>query len=108
GATAALIALDPIDTPWLQQTAFQQTPAIRRFNRVLSGRNTALGIAALPVSFFVAGLVRNNSRASYANQTALLAGEAVANAEILAIIMKDVDRRMRPSEVGPNGDFTAT
>ncbi|HXP83811.1 MAG TPA: phosphatase PAP2 family protein [Bryobacteraceae bacterium] len=105
GATAALIALDPIDTPYFQRTSFQQAPAVHRFNHVLSGTNTALAIAAVPVSFYVTGLVRKDS---YASQTALLAGEAVANAEIVALVMKDVDRRMRPSEVGPNGNFSDT
>jgi membrane-associated phospholipid phosphatase len=105
GATAALIALDSTDTPYFQQTSFQQAPAVHRFNHVLSGTNTVLAIAAAPVSFYVAGLVRNDS---YASQTALLAGEAVANAEIIALVMKDLDRRMRPSEVGPNGNFSDT
>jgi membrane-associated phospholipid phosphatase len=105
GATAALIALDPIDTPYFQRTSFQQTPAIHGFNHVLSGANTALAIAVVPVSFYVAGLVRKDS---YASQTALLAGEAVANAEIVALVMKDVDRRTRPSELGPNGDLSGS
>ena len=103
GATAALIALDPVDTPYFQRASFQQTPAIRGLNHVLSGTNTGLAIAVVPVSFYVAGLVRKDS---YASQTALLAGEAVANAEIVTIAMKDVNRRMLPSEVGPNGDIS--
>lgn len=105
GVTAALIALDPLDTPWIQQAGFQQMRASRALNRILSGRNTALAIAAIPLSFCIAGLLR---RDPYAAETALLAGEAIAGAEIVSTFMKDVDRRMRPSEVGPAGDFTAT
>jgi membrane-associated phospholipid phosphatase len=70
---------------------------------ILSGSNTALLIAAVPVSFYVAGLVHKDS---YASNTALLAGEAVLNAEIVTTVMKDIDRRLRPREIGPNGDFS--
>jgi len=103
--TAALIALDPVDAPWFQQAVFRDTPAMRRLNRILSGGNMALLINAVPLGFFVGGLLRRNP---YAWQSGLLAGEAAANAEIVAIAMKHIDRRMRPIEVGPKGDFTRT
>ena len=48
GVTAALIALDPVDTPPLQRSSFQQSPAIHGLNHVLSGVNTGLAIAAVP------------------------------------------------------------
>jgi membrane-associated phospholipid phosphatase len=105
GVTAGLIALDPVDTPLFQRTSFQQNSTVHGINRVLSGNNTGLLIAAVPIGFYIAGLVHKDS---YASNTALLAGEAVVNAEIVSIVMKDIDRRMRPSEVGPNGDFTNT
>ena len=105
GATASLIALDPVDTPLFQRISFQQNSTVHGINRVLSGNNTGLLIAAVPIAFYMAGLARKDS---YASNTALLAGEAVVNAEIVSIIMKDIDRRMRPSEVRPNGDFTNT
>jgi membrane-associated phospholipid phosphatase len=105
GATAALIALDPVYTPCLQQPEFQELPAVRALNHILSGGNMARLINAVPLGVFVGGLVCRNSRAW---QTALLAGEAAANAEIIAIAMKHADRRMRPIEVGPNGDFSHT
>jgi membrane-associated phospholipid phosphatase len=105
GATAALIALDPLDTPWLQQSAFQNLPAVRAANETLSGRNMAIAINAAPLVLFIGGLICRNT---YAWQTGLLAAEAAANAEILAISMKHADRRMRPIEVGPDGDFLHT
>lgn len=105
GTTAALIALDPYDTPYLQQTVFQERPAIRALNGILSGRNMALLINAVPLGFFIGGLVGRNS---YAWQTGLLAGEAAADAEIIAIAMKHMNRRMRPIAVGPAGDFKRT
>jgi membrane-associated phospholipid phosphatase len=100
-----MIALDPYDTPYFQRASFQQTPAVREFNRIVSGRNAALAIAAVPVSFYLAGLVRKDP---HARQTALLAGEAIANAEIVAAAMKKAGRRMRPSAVAPGGDFADT
>ena len=36
----------------------------------------------------------------------MLAGEAVLNAEIVTIALKDMDLRMRPSEIGPNGNYS--
>jgi membrane-associated phospholipid phosphatase len=105
GATAGLMALDPTDTRLVQRVSFQQTPVIHGINRVLSGTNTGVLIAAVPISFYLAGLARKDS---YARQTALLAGEAVANAEIVTIAIKDIDLRMRPSEIGPNGNFSNT
>ncbi len=105
GATAGLIALDPHDTPCFHRASFQQAPAVREFNRIVSGRNAALAIAAVPVSFYAAGVLKKNS---YASQTALLAGEAIANGEIVAAVMKTVNRRLRPGLVGPGGDYSDT
>jgi PAP2 superfamily len=105
GATAGLVALDPTDTPLFQRASFQRTPVVHGINRVLSGTNSAFLIAAVPVSFYLAGLARKDS---YASQTALLAGEAVANAEIVTIAIKDIDLRMSPREVEPNGNFSHT
>ena len=99
-ATAALVALDPHDTP-----CFRRTSSFTGFNNALGGRNTILGMAVFPASFYVAGLVRKDS---YAEHTALLAGEAVADTEILATLMKDAGRRLRPSDISPNGNFSDT
>lgn len=105
GATAALIALDPIVTPVLQQSAFQDTPAVRRINHMLSGRHTAIAINAVWSLCWIGGLIRRNA---YAGRTGLLAGEAALDAQIVAITMKHADRRMRPIEVGTSGDFART
>jgi membrane-associated phospholipid phosphatase len=99
-ATAGLVALDPHDTPY-----FRRTTSFGDFNRTFSGRNTALATALVPLSAYAVGLAR---RDSYAQQTALLAGEAVADAEILTLVMKNVDRRLRPVEIPPDGDFAHT
>jgi membrane-associated phospholipid phosphatase len=99
-ATAGLVALDPHDTPY-----FRRTDSFHGFNRVASGRNAALANAIFPLSFYAVGLAREDK---YAQNTALLAGEAVADAQLLTFIMKNVDRRLRPIEVPPDGDFSHT
>ena len=103
GVTAGLVALDPTDTPLFQKVSYQQNPVVHGINHVLSGTDTGLLMAAVPISFYVVGLVHKDS---YASNSALLAGEAVVNAEIVAIAMKDITRRLTPGEVGPNGDFS--
>jgi membrane-associated phospholipid phosphatase len=105
GATGALIAIEPRYVRWLQRPAYQNQPVVRAANRLLTAGKMALLINAIPWSFYVGGFLFRNS---YAWRTGLLAGEAAANAEIVAIAMKHVDRRMRPIEVGPDGDFTRT
>ena len=100
GATAALVALDPHDAPY-----FRRTTTFNQFNKVFSGRNMAAGTAAFPLSFYALALAR---RDVYGQHTSLLAGEAVADAEILATIMKNIDRRLRPSDIRPYGDFSDT
>lgn len=98
GATTALIALDPIfysrsKLPWLQTTGPRSTATVRRFNQVLSGRNTALAINSVPVSSQIYGSICGNS---YARQTGSLANEAAANAQK----RRDADETRRSSH-GP-------
>lgn len=93
--TAGLVAADP----WTDKP-FKNTTAFHGYNSVFSGTNTSLAIAAVPVSLYAIGLWR---RDSYAQNTALLTGEAVADSEILATVLKTADRRLRPSGVG-NGN----
>lgn len=95
--TAGLIALDSSDTPY-----FRRTTSFRRFNSALSSRNTAYGLIAAPAALYTVGLFHKDS---YATKTALLAGEAVADAEIVATAMQLVDRRRRPRDIAPNGSF---
>ena len=97
-AVGALVALDAYDTPY-----FRRTSAFSGFNRSLSGRNTALAITLVPVSFYALGQVRKDS---YATQTSLLAGEAVADAEIFAWVFKTADARRRPGAIPPGGNYS--
>jgi len=88
GGTAALFALDPIEGRY-----FHNTPSFQGFNNVFTSNATTLGIIVAPTSMYVAGLIRKDSKMQH---TALLAGEAVANAEIVTTVLKDIDRRARP------------
>ncbi len=100
GITAGLLVADPHDAPY-----FRRTAGFHGFNRAFSGTATALEIALVPASFYAAGLVRKDS---YAQKTALLAGEAVADGMVLTVVMKAVSRRLRPSDIAPQGDFSDT
>jgi membrane-associated phospholipid phosphatase len=98
GVTASLVALDPKTAPY-----FRRTSTFNGFNGVFSGNHTSTGILVAPLAIYAAGLIRKDSKMQ---STALFAGEAVADAEILTTVMKDVDRRLRPADIAPNGDFS--
>src|SRR6266850_7364444 len=100
GATAILIAADPHDTPY-----FRRTGSFEGFNDAFSGRITAAETALVPVAFLVGGYLRKDS---YAEKTALLAGEAYANAAVTEISLKLATRRLRPSDIPPGGNFSDT
>jgi membrane-associated phospholipid phosphatase len=100
GATAALVELDPKEGHY-----FRNTAAFNGFNRVFSGNNTSIGMLVAPLSMYAAGLIRKDDKSK---KTALLAAEAVADSEILTTAMKDIDRRLRPGAIAPNGNFSDT
>jgi membrane-associated phospholipid phosphatase len=100
GTTGALLTLDPHEGSY-----FRNTTAFQGFNKVFGSTQTAVGTALLPASFYVAGLIRSDSKMK---GTALLAGEAVADAEILATVMKDASKRARPTDIGLNGNYWDT
>ncbi len=99
-ATAGLVALDPHDGPY-----FRRTQSFNQFNRVVSGTNTGVGMALLPLSVYALSRFR---RDSYAGETVQLAAEAVLDAEIPALVARGVTRRLRPREIPPGGDFGDT
>ncbi len=98
--TAGLVALDAHDTPY-----FRRSRSFVAFNTAMSGRNTALAMVILPALFYAAGLARKEPSA---RQTGLLAAEAAADSEILSLVMKNIDRRLRPSDIPLQGDFSHT
>jgi membrane-associated phospholipid phosphatase len=101
GAAAVMIAaFDP-----MEGRAFRDSTEFRGFNHVFSSYNTSLGMVMVPVSFYAAGLIRKDAKAQ---KTALLAVEAVADAEVVATVMKDIDRRLRPAVIPLHGNFSDT
>jgi membrane-associated phospholipid phosphatase len=98
GTTAGLVALDPDESAY-----FRGTSTFHGFNRIFDSRATAVGTIVAPVSLYVAGLVRKDSKMQ---RTALLAGEAVADAEVLTTVLKDATRRVRPAAVPAKGNLS--
>ena len=86
--TVGLVAADPYTAPY-----FRNTNSFHRFNSIATTNVSAIGAVIAPVGFYVAGMIRQDS---YAKQTALLAAEAIADAQILSLVMHTVDRRTRP------------
>src|SRR6266566_259649 len=100
GVTAGLLATDAHDAP-----DFQRTASFQGFNRLFNGTATGLEIALVPALFYTNGLIRQDP---YEQKTALLAGEALADSLVLSSVMKGVSRRLRPSDIAPQGDFSDT
>jgi membrane-associated phospholipid phosphatase len=98
GSGAALQAVDPIEARY-----FRGSSTFQSFNNVFSSGATAIGTVVAPASLYAIGLARKDSKMT---QTALFAGEAVANAEILSIFLKDATGRARPSDIPIGGNFS--
>jgi len=97
-ATAGLVALDPYTEPY-----FRRTQAYTEFNLIVSSKNSVIGMFAVPLSAYGAGLVRHDARLQ---QTALLTAEAVVDSEVLTQVTKATTRRLLPAYITPNGDFS--
>jgi len=100
GVTGGFIVADPHILVHLRNTT-----AFHEFDEIFSGANTAVVTALVPATFYMYGLVRKDS---YAEQTALLAGEAYLDSAIPTIAMKLVSRRVRPNAVPANSNFSDT
>ena len=100
GTTAGLVTLDPVESGY-----FRGTPTFHGFNSIFTGNATSLGTIAAPLSLYVIGLARKDSKM---RQTALLAGEAVADAEIVTTVLKDATSRLRPAGIPPRGNLSDT
>ncbi len=98
GTTAGLLALDPTEAAY-----FHRTSSFHGFNNIFSGNATVAGLIAAPVSLYAIGLLRKDSKMQH---TALLAGEAVADAEILTTVLKDATRRVRPVDIPSKGNYS--
>lgn len=100
-ATALLVVLDPYDEGY-----FRNRPGFQTYRTgPLRGRNTSLVVTMIPVATYVGGLVE---KSSFAQGTALLAGEAIADTQILSWVMKSANGRLHPTEIPPHGNFRDT
>jgi membrane-associated phospholipid phosphatase len=97
GTTAGLVALDPTEAAY-----FRRTSSFHEFNTIFTGNATVVGTIAAPASLYVIGLVRKDAKMQ---RTALLAGEAVADAEILTTVLKDATKRVRPAGFPTQGNL---
>ncbi len=100
GVTAGLVAIEEHN-----KQAFKRTRSFDGFNRVFSGRNTALASEILPSAFYIVSLARKDV---YGQKTFWFAGEAVLDATILTTVLKDIDRRWRPCDVPPDSGSSST
>jgi membrane-associated phospholipid phosphatase len=98
GIAAGLVVLDPAGSSW-----FRRTGKFQGFNNVFSGDTTTRATILVPASFYVIGFLRKNSSME---RTALLAGEAVVNAEILTTVLKGATKRARPIELPFPGNLS--
>ncbi len=100
GTTAALIVTDPHTAPH-----FQNTSTFSGFNSVFSGTATTAGILVAPAALYVGGLASKDSKMT---GTALLAGEALADSEVLAYVLKVSLKRVRPHTLSPGDNYWDT
>lgn len=84
---------------------FRNTMSFSGYNHALPSTATSAAILAAPFALYSAGLIRKDSKMT---RTALLAGEAVADAEILTEVFKPAVSRWRPSAIPENGNFADT
>lgn len=84
---------------------FRNTTAFAGLNHSLSSTATGAAVVATPLALYAAGLIRKDSKMT---NTALLAGEAVADVEIVTEILKPAVARWRPSSLPPNANFADT
>ncbi len=96
--TVGLIALDPHDEPY-----FRRTSTFQGFNRVMSFNGTITAMAAVPATTYFVGLVTHKS---YAKQTAELTAESLIAAGVPALVMRDIARRVPPSDIPAYGNFS--
>ena len=98
GTTAGLIALDPIEGSY-----FRRTTSFHGFNKVFTGNNAVIATVAVPASLYLAGLLRKDSKMT---RTALLGGEAVADAEIVGSVLKAATWRVSPAGIPAGKNYS--
>lgn len=65
----------------------------------------SIGTAAVPLATYLVGWINHDS---YATRTAVEAGEAAGDAQLVDLAIKAATRRFRPRDIPPTGDFGHT
>jgi membrane-associated phospholipid phosphatase len=97
GTAAGLGAADPHISGY-----FRSHDGFHSFNNSLPGSATTAATAAVPISLLAVGILRKDEKMK---STALLAGEAVADVQIVQVVFKGATGRLRPTDV-PNGNLS--
>jgi hypothetical protein len=97
GVTAGFLASDAYSAP-----PFRTTNDFRGFNNAFSSSNTAALIVAVPAAMYGIGWFRKDS---YAQSTALLAGEAFLDGFLLDLPLKAITARRQPLQYSGNGPY---
>jgi membrane-associated phospholipid phosphatase len=99
--TVGLVALDPHT-----ESYFHNNPGFSAYKTgPLRGRNSTLAITLTPAALYLTGLSRHKP---HAQNTGLLAAEAIADTQIVSFAMKHAFGRLTPSQIPAHGDLTDT
>jgi membrane-associated phospholipid phosphatase len=98
GVGAGFVASDPYTAPH-----FLNTTNFHGYSQVFSSTNSAAMIAAVPTAFYGIGWLRKDS---YAQNSALLAGEAALDVFLLDLPMKSISARRQPLSYSGNGPYS--
>jgi len=98
--TAGLVVADPYNVPY-----FRRTSSFDRFNSISTTNVSAIGSVIAPIGFYVVGMIRDDA---YSKETALLAAEAIANAQIMSLVMHTATRRVRPRNLPLDSNYRDT
>lgn len=97
GVTTGFIASDAHSAP-----PFRNTDNFHDFNQVFSDSHSAALIVAVPAAVYAVGWLRKDS---YAQDSALLAGQAFADSFLLNLPFKAISARRQPLSYGGNGPY---
>ena len=100
GTTAGLFFADPIEAGY-----FRRTATFHEFRYIFNGNAMGIGMGAVSASLYAIGRFRKDSKMQH---TALLAGEAMADAALLQTVLKDTTMRLRPVSYPASGWFATS
>ncbi|MGH9325715.1 MAG: phosphatase PAP2 family protein [Terriglobia bacterium] len=96
----ALFMVDPYDPSY-----FRQTRAFQEFNRIVSGQHATSLMWVVMLSALALGL---SPAYKYLRGTFFYSLEAILDSEILTQVLKGLDRRVRPQDMGTSHQFLAS